>query len=134
MSPTTGTNEEIIEKRDTSPVATSCVILATLALLGAIALQLFELGEHRAELTSRERDALATGRFEAVEGASLERLRQATDDILADAEIPSVDIELYEEITQKSLEDYMPSGDEAPGEGGSGAGDGADDDGGDTGT
>lgn len=45
--PSTNAAEEIIEKKTSSPLATSCLILAVVALLGAIALQLAELGEYR---------------------------------------------------------------------------------------
>ena len=35
-------NEEIIERKEGSPVATSCLVIATVAILGAIALQIAE--------------------------------------------------------------------------------------------
>jgi hypothetical protein len=39
--------EEVIEKRDASPVAAACLILAAVALLGALALQIAEIAEYR---------------------------------------------------------------------------------------
>src|SRR5688572_26485718 len=51
MSPQTNT-EEIIEKKATAPVATSCLIIAAVALLCAIALQLTEIAEYRSGLAS----------------------------------------------------------------------------------
>jgi hypothetical protein len=46
MPPTSAT-EEIIEKKSSSPVATSCLIIAMIAMLAAMAFQLIELGEYR---------------------------------------------------------------------------------------
>jgi hypothetical protein len=51
MPPQTNT-EEIIEKKATAPVATSCLIIAAVALLCAIALQLTEIAEYRSGLAS----------------------------------------------------------------------------------
>jgi len=45
--PPTSAAEEIIEKKTGSPIATSCLILSVVAILGAIVLQLAELGEYR---------------------------------------------------------------------------------------
>ena len=44
--------EEIIEKKATAPVATSCLIIAAVALLCAIALQITEIAEYRSGLAS----------------------------------------------------------------------------------
>jgi len=52
----TNQTEEIIEKRDTSPLATSCLALAVLAILGAIALQVAELSELRKTWSPREKE------------------------------------------------------------------------------
>jgi hypothetical protein len=41
-------DEEIIEKRPSNPVATACLILASVALLGGIAYQIAEISEVRA--------------------------------------------------------------------------------------
>ncbi len=41
-------SEEIIEKRASSPVATSALVISALALVGAIVLQVMEIGELRA--------------------------------------------------------------------------------------
>jgi hypothetical protein len=51
MAPQTNT-EEIIEKKATAPVATSCLIIAAVALLCAIALQIAEIAEYRSGLAS----------------------------------------------------------------------------------
>lgn len=48
-------NEEIIERKEKSPVATSCLIIATLAIIGAIALQISELAEIRAQYNDDEK-------------------------------------------------------------------------------
>jgi len=52
----TNTTEEIIEKRDTSPLATSCLAVALLAIIGAITFQVMELAEIRADWAVTERD------------------------------------------------------------------------------
>jgi len=43
----TNSSEEIIEKKASSPIATSCLIIACLALFGAILFQLVEIGQYR---------------------------------------------------------------------------------------
>ena len=55
-------NEEIIERKEGSPVATSCLILATVAILGAISLQIAELAQIRAEYIPSEKLANEVGR------------------------------------------------------------------------
>ena len=46
--PSTNTpNEEIIEKNDRSPVATSCLVIAAVALLGAMTIQVLEIAQYR---------------------------------------------------------------------------------------
>lgn len=50
--PTQTNTEEIIEKKATAPVATSCLIIAAVALLCAIALQITEIAEYRSGLAS----------------------------------------------------------------------------------
>jgi hypothetical protein len=55
MSPQTNT-EEIIEKKATAPVATSCLIIAAVALLCAIALQLTEIAEYRSGALASDKD------------------------------------------------------------------------------
>lgn len=49
--------DEIIEKRASSPVATASLIISALALLGAIFLQLLEIGETRNGLTRAQRSS-----------------------------------------------------------------------------
>ncbi len=48
-------NEEIIERKEGSPVATSCLVIAVVAIGGAIALQLTELAQIRAEYVGLEK-------------------------------------------------------------------------------
>ncbi len=50
-------NEEIIERKDGSPVATSCLIIACVAIVGAISLQIAELTQVRASWSPTERTA-----------------------------------------------------------------------------
>jgi len=51
----TNPTEEIIEKRDTSPLASSCLAVSILAILGAIALQIAELSQIRADWSASEK-------------------------------------------------------------------------------
>jgi len=44
MALTTST-EDIIERRESNPVATACILLATVTLLAAFVLQLIEIGD-----------------------------------------------------------------------------------------
>ena len=55
-------NEEIIERKEGSPVATSCLVIATVAILGAIALQIAELKQIRTEYHAGEKLANQVGR------------------------------------------------------------------------
>jgi hypothetical protein len=46
----TPTDDEIMERQATSPMATACLLISFFALLGAVILNLFEIGEYRAGL------------------------------------------------------------------------------------
>jgi hypothetical protein len=48
--------EEIIEKRASSPIATSCLVISALALVGGIAFQIAEVSEVRAGLPRAARE------------------------------------------------------------------------------
>jgi len=85
----THTNEDIIEKRDTSPVATSCIVFATLALLGAIALQVAEIREIRADYGPSERNKGVVLRTES----DYNDLENRIDDVLRDTKIADSDRE-----------------------------------------
>ena len=61
MPTPTGSNEKIIEKRDSSPVATSCLVIAVLALIGAVVFHLYDIGELTANLDADEVAALLEG-------------------------------------------------------------------------
>jgi ElaB/YqjD/DUF883 family membrane-anchored ribosome-binding protein len=50
-------NEEIIERKEGSPVATSCLIIACVAIIGAITMQIAELTQVRASWDPQEREA-----------------------------------------------------------------------------
>ncbi len=50
-----GNDEEIIEKSSSEPVANACLILAAIALLGAMIFQIMEISEVRSTLTAQER-------------------------------------------------------------------------------
>ncbi len=54
--PPTNASEEIIEKKAGSPVATSCLIIAMIALLGAIVFQVMELAEYRRGVLAYDKD------------------------------------------------------------------------------
>ena len=48
-------NEEIIERKEGSPVATSLLVIAALAIVGAITLQLMEVAQNRVEYQPGEK-------------------------------------------------------------------------------
>ncbi len=48
-------SEEIIERKEGSPVATSCLIIACVAILGAVSLQIAEITQVRAEWSLEEK-------------------------------------------------------------------------------
>jgi hypothetical protein len=45
--PPTHSTEEIIEKKASSPIATSCLVIAAVALLGGMVFQILETGQYR---------------------------------------------------------------------------------------
>ena len=45
--------EEVIEKKETSPVAMAALVISMIAILGAIALQLMEIAEYRTNLSGQ---------------------------------------------------------------------------------
>ncbi len=92
----THTNEDIIEKRDTSPVATSCIVFATLALLGAIALQVAELREIRADYSAKERNAGVVSRTVT----DYDEIERGIDDLLRDTKIADSDRAQNSEIKE----------------------------------
>jgi ElaB/YqjD/DUF883 family membrane-anchored ribosome-binding protein len=49
-------SEEIIERKEGSPVATSCLIIACVAILGAVSLQIAEITQVRAEWSLEEKN------------------------------------------------------------------------------
>ena len=49
--PDTGSTEDIIEKKASSPVATSCLVIACVGLLGAIFFQVWEIADYRSKIT-----------------------------------------------------------------------------------
>ena len=49
-------SEEIIERKEASPVATSCLVIACVAILGAVSLQIAELTQVRAEWSLEEKN------------------------------------------------------------------------------
>lgn len=54
MAPTNGTSEEIIEKRDTSPIATACLVVSAVFIVTAIVFQIAEIAEIRKEYSASE--------------------------------------------------------------------------------
>ena len=49
-------SEEIIERKEGSPVATSCLVIACVAILGAVSLQIAEITQVRAEWSLEEKN------------------------------------------------------------------------------
>ena len=49
-------SEEIIERKEASPVATSCLVIACVAILGAVSLQIAELTQVRADWSLEEKN------------------------------------------------------------------------------
>lgn len=49
-SPDSGSTEEIIEKKASSPIATSCLVISCIAIVGAIFFQIWEIADYRSGL------------------------------------------------------------------------------------
>ena len=88
-------NEEIIERKEGSPIATSCLVIATVAILGAIALQIAELKQIRTEYHAGEKLA---NQVKRVKG-DIAAVETTVDDILK-ASKP-----LGDETSDKRVED-----------------------------
>ncbi|MBN1443449.1 MAG: hypothetical protein JXA90_12130 [Planctomycetes bacterium] len=82
MPPTTGTNEEIIEKRDLSPFATSCIVIAVVAVFAAIILQLKEISA----LNPRDVDKIARGMYAREVEQDVREQKTLVDDALRKAD------------------------------------------------
>ena len=90
----TNTSEDIIEKRDSSPLATSCLVLATLAILGAITLQLLELRQVRAGMTQAEQNQHKV----LTPASDLKKLERRVESIITDGKIGADETEKLEAI------------------------------------
>ena len=88
---TRNSTEEVMEKRDYNPVTVSCLVVACLALMGAIGLEIAELVEYRraAAYARNSDDPDPVGRQVNADIATLKRLAQsALDGTAADGEDP----------------------------------------------
>ena len=107
-------NEEIIERKEGSPVATSCLIIACVAILGAISLQIAELTQVRASWDPQERVANQVLKVKADQ----ERIIDGIQKILGDSKLlPAEKIEELKSASDKSDKLIEDAKKEARGEG-----------------
>ena len=97
MPLTTTNSEEIIEKKDSSPVATSCLLIAAVALVGAIVLQLAQYVEQTQDLSERQLKSLGKNRYMRIVKRDLEKNVAAVDEILQTVQVPEEDLKTYED-------------------------------------
>jgi hypothetical protein len=105
---TTGSNEEIIEKRDTSPLATSCLILSALAILAAIILQFKDIGEARKALDAHAMKVAKLGQATEASNPDIRRIRERVSSLIAKTEVPSSDRAMVEEILRRTGQPGLP--------------------------
>ena len=107
-------NEEIIERKEGSPVATSCLIIACVAILGAISLQIAELTQVRADWDPQERDVNQVLKVKADQ----ERIIDGIEKILGNSKLlPAEKIEELKSTSDKSDKLIEDAKKEARGEG-----------------
>ena len=107
-------NEEIIERKEGSPVATSCLIIACVAILGAISLQIAELTQVRADWDPQERDLNQVLKVKADQ----ERIIDGIEIILGNSKLlPAEKIEELKSTSDKSDKLIEDAKKEARGEG-----------------
>ena len=107
-------NEEIIERKEGSPVATSCLIIACVAILGAISLQIAELTQVRADWDPQERDVNQVLKVKADQ----ERIIDGIQKILGNSKLLPVEkIEELKSTSDKSDKLIEDAKKEARGEG-----------------
>lgn len=97
MALTTSTTEDIIERRESNPVATACIFISTIALLAAIVLQLVQVAELTPEGAARQ-EAMREGRYVAAVKEEIATKRERVDKILADGAVVPTDVETYEDV------------------------------------
>ena len=76
-------DEEIIEKGPSSPVATTCLILSALALIGAFIFQALYIAEVRAHMTRNERRAETPAKAAKVFGSEITNYKNECDRVIA---------------------------------------------------
>jgi hypothetical protein len=99
MAKTKTSTEEIIEKKESTPVASASLILSCLAMLAAIVFCVLEVMDYRkSPLTDSDTPGMATARRDLTD------LKQRVSSILSDQELP--------EDEAKEEEDAEDEGDE----------------------
>ena len=107
-------NEEIIERKEGSPVTTSCLIIACVAIVGAISLQIAELTQVRASWDPQERVANQVLKVKADQ----ERIIDGIQKILGDSKLLTDEkIEELKSTSDKSDKLIEDAKKEARGEG-----------------
>ena len=111
-------NEEIIERKEGSPVATSCLVIAVVAILGAIALQIAELAQIRTEYLALEKTANQVSR---VNGDTVDIKDRIQDIIENSARLTGESAGRVKEATEKAKQMRKDAGGEVDPEAGSDA-------------
>ena len=88
-------SEEIIERKEGSPVATSCLVIACVAILGAISLQIAEITQVRADWSLEEKNL---NRVLHVED-DLDAITSKIDGILEKSNVGDGEIVSYTHLT-----------------------------------
>ena len=80
MAKTKTSSEEIIEKKESTPVASASLVLSFVAILGAIVFCLLEITYYRTDLTASAADSSAPGMWTATR--DLDSLKKRVNGIL----------------------------------------------------
>jgi hypothetical protein len=96
MAITTGSTEDIIERRESNPLVTASVILGTLALLGAIVIQLWEIGEQKRNVGG-DAALIEKGSYLAEVEKRLSQEEQKVAGLVKDASVLESDRDLWKQ-------------------------------------
>ena len=104
MAKTKTSSEEIIEKKESTPVASASLILSFVAILAAIVFCLLEVTDYRNGLSAIAADSATPGMSTAKR--DLDALRQRVNGILSNQALPEDDEEFDEEDDEEFDEEF----------------------------
>lgn len=111
--------EEIVEKPPYNPLASSCLVLACVAMIGALVFQIAELSDLRAELSETQK--MADKPHEVFANGLMKKFKDEVQEVISQNDHPEIEVNMPagKEPTGETPEG-PGEGNEAPGEPGQG--------------